>query len=359
MTEYITYRYRIYPTKAQTQKIENAIEGCRALYNVLLLDKICQYETTGQVEVFKAKDYLWDFPQLKLVDPLSLSETQLTLDRAFAACDLPNGKYPPERPPHPKGSYVAPRVKLDGNRLILPRVGAVRLVKHRLPPAGDILRATIIRTASGRYYAALLYSQNTRRPFIPISDERTIGLDFSVPKFYVDSCGNSPDHPRFYEQEETHIEAIRRKMRRMTYGSNNYKKERRKLSRLYEKIRNRRMDWLHKESRRLATEYDTVVTETLDLQSIAQTFKLYKRTLDNAYGTFQTMLKYKLERQDKHFYKLNPYLPSSQICSYCGHRNRDLPLSARFWTCPHCGRLIPRDHNAAINIKERITRLHQ
>ena len=360
MPSYITYRYRLYPNQAQRRGIDTTISACRFLYNAMLTDKINQYEHTGKVISFPPDDYLTQYPVLKEIDPGVLSYIQKHLDADFRASDYAQGKYPRFRKTKSRGSYIAIGAVLKGNRLALPKIGAVKVKVHRQAPNQKPLKTTIVRTAAGEYYVSFLYvcPERNNHIFLPITQELTLGLDFSVPKFYVDSDGNSPDHPHFQEEALPQIKRMRAAMSRKQKGSANYEKLRRKLARLHQHTRNRRLDWLHKESRRLADRYDTIVTETLNIHAIAQTFHLGIRTLDNAYATFQQMLAYKLKAQGKHFYKLNPYTPSSQTCSQCGYINRNLTLSDRFWTCPKCGKLVSRDHNAAINIKNRITRLH-
>src|SRR4029453_8692504 len=41
------------------------------------------------------------------------------------------------------------------------------------------------------------------------------------------------------------------------------------------------------------------------------------------------------------------WLASSKTCSTCGHRLDELGLQVRKWTCPGCGAVHDRDHNAA------------
>ena len=44
------------------------------------------------------------------------------------------------------------------------------------------------------------------------------------------------------------------------------------------------------------------------------------------------------------------WFPSSKRCSCCGKKNEKLTLNDRIFICPHCGKIIDRDLNAAINI---------
>jgi putative transposase len=47
---------------------------------------------------------------------------------------------------------------------------------------------------------------------------------------------------------------------------------------------------------------------------------------------------------------INRWLPTSQVCSTCGHHDGKKELSIREWQCPSCGAVHDRDINAAKNI---------
>ena len=47
-----------------------------------------------------------------------------------------------------------------------------------------------------------------------------------------------------------------------------------------------------------------------------------KATLDNGYGLFLHMLKYKLSERGKYFVKVDEWYPSSQLCSCCGRQKK-------------------------------------
>ena len=65
------------------------------------------------------------------------------------------------------------------------------------------------------------------------------------------------------------------------------------------------------------------------------------------------MLNYKLFEAGKSgLIKIDRWFPSSKTCHHCGSINKDLTLDDRQWVCPHCGSIIERDYNAALNIRD-------
>lgn len=117
---------------------------------------------------------------------------------------------------------------------------------------------------------------------------------------------------------------------------------------------NKKNDFLHKESNRLAQNYDCIVVEDLDLSEMASgKHNHMKKQIDTSYNKFVQLLNYKLNALGKSLIKVDRFFPSSQLCSNCGYKNLDVKnLSIREWDCPKCGKHHNRDENAAINIRE-------
>ena len=128
---------------------------------------------------------------------------------------------------------------------------------------------------------------------------------------------------------------------------------------MHHKIANQRKDFLHKQSKMIADDYDIVAIENLNMRLVSnKNFGNGKSTMDNGYGMFAVMLDYKLSLQGKRLIKVDRYFPSSQLCSVCGYKNMIVKdLHIRRWTCPNCGSLHDRDENAAINIKNEAIRI--
>ena len=77
---------------------------------------------------------------------------------------------------------------------------------------------------------------------------------------------------------------------------------------------------------------------------------LAKSISDAGWGDFRLKLQSKAASAGKQFTKVKPHY-TSQKCSGC---NEVVPkrLSDRVHDCSHCGLVLDRDHNAAINIKK-------
>ena len=135
-------------------------------------------------------------------------------------------------------------------------------------------------------------------------------------------------------------------------------KQLRKVNKIHRHIANQRLDNLQKISTEIANQYDVVCVESLNMKSMSNKgFGNGKATLDNGYGIFLSILKYKLSDRNKYFVKVDRWFPSSQICHCCGTLHSEMKnLAIRKMICG-CGLTMNRDHNAAINILNEGLRL--
>lgn len=172
----------------------------------------------------------------------------------------------------------------------------------------------------------------------------------------MDSEGNVCGSPKYYRKSQSKLKKLQKQFSKKCKDSKNREKARLKLAKLQRHIANQRLDFLQKESTRIANLYDVVCVESLDMKAMSNKgFRNGKATLDNGYGMFLNMLEYKLQDRGKYFVKVDKWYASSQICSKCGNHKKIL-LNERTYTC-ECGNNIDRDLNAAINIKNEGLRL--
>ena len=243
-------------------------------------------------------------------------------------------------------------IKLINNLLYIPKIKTpIKIIKHRDLPQNCIIKnATISMDYKGIFYVSLCveYTKNIERK----KSKKIIGLDYSQHDFYVSSEGEKANYPFYYRKMEDKLKLEQQRLCRKQLKSNNWIKQKRRISKIQSKIVNQRKDWLHKKSYELAERFDVVVVEDINLRAMGQTLKLAKNLHDNGFGMFRTYCKYKLEERGKQFIKIDKWYPSSKRCNNCGNIYEELKLSDREWTCPSCGSIIDRDYNAALNIKE-------
>ena len=160
----------------------------------------------------------------------------------------------------------------------------------------------------------------------------------------------------FFRKNEKRLAREQRKLSRCVKGSHNYVRQKKKVARCHEKIRNQRRDHLHKLSRKIADGYDAVAVEDIDMKAMGQCLHFGKSVQDNGYGMFREMLDYKLAWKGKKMVKVDRFFPSSKKCCKCGRIKKELKLSERVYRCA-CGNEMDRDRNAAINIREEARRM--
>ena len=244
-------------------------------------------------------------------------------------------------------------IKVEGNFIKIPKLKTpIKFIKHReLPPDGVIKNVTISKDSKGKFYISINVEYYVLDKKVKINKAKVVGLDYSQNSFYYSSDGKIANYPKFYKKLEERLIKEQRKLSSKKYNSNNWLRQKKVINRLQTKIANQRKDWLHKESYRLAENYDAVIVEDLDLRNLAQCLSLGKNVHDNGFGMFRTFLKYKLEDRGKQFVKIDKWFASSKMCSSCGHLHEELELKDRIFVCPNCKLTINRDYNASLNIE--------
>lgn len=349
------YKFRLLPGKDQESQLRKTFGCVRFYYNQALADARKSFENTGKTEIktpasYKTEETSW----LKEVDSVALCFAQIALRNAFVNFfknpkHFKAPKFKSKKAVRKSYTTMGPSVKLKGNLIYLPKVGNVRLVLHRsLPVTAKIKHATVSADPAGRYFVSITFEYDNQVPEVK-QINNALGLDFSCVSLYVTSEGNSLDFPGFIAKSFAKLARAQRKLSHMKRGSNNYCKQRLRIACVHGKISNQRKDWLHKETYRLAENYDAVCLETLDLQEMASRYG--NAVGDEGAGMFTRFLVYKMSERGKSAVFVDKYFPSSQLCSNCGTRNVKVKdLSVRSWKCDSCGASHDRDANAARNI---------
>ena len=355
-----TFQLRLYPNQKQTKALSKHFGCARFIYNWGLAKKKEEYENTGkspnwvelckQLAIMKNDNY-W----LREVANAPLQASIRHLESAYRNFFKEKDKgYPKFKRKHGRQSFQYPEdVKLDSeNRsAYLPRIGWIRYLGHRVVE-GRIRTVTIVRSATGKYYAKVLVELHgevlTKKP---LDQSRAIGVDVGIKTFATFSDGRKVANPSFLKRDLEKLVRSSRRLSRKQKGSRNYAKATLKLAIVHERIASRRSDFLHKLTSQMTNEnqVDTWVVETLNVNGMKKMRSLSRAINDAAWSEFVRQLAYKSEWRGKNLVRIGRFMPSSKACS-CGVINDSLRLADRTWTCEMCGKTHDRDLLAAQNI---------
>nr|DAK15744.1 MAG TPA: endonuclease [Ackermannviridae sp.] len=352
-----TYRFRLYPNKAQTELLSKHFGCSRFVYNYFLNQRKEQYRVSGKSDNYyaqaktlttlkKQEETVW----LNEVNSQTLQFAIKSLEAAYTNFFKKHAKFPKFKSKHSKNSFTVPQfASVAGGRLFIPKFKeGIKCRVHR-EVKGKIGKVTITKTPSGKYFVSVFTEEEYTTPIE--KSGKPVGIDLGLKDLLITSEGETFKNNRYTKKYECRLAKAQRHLSRKVKGSRGFESQKLKVSRLHEKISNSRADYLHKCSIYLVHRYDTICIEDLNVKGMERNHRLAKSITDASWGTFINMLTYKAEWNSKKVVKIDRFYPSSQTCSVCGYVNKDTKdLSIREWECPVCHTHHDRDVNAAINI---------
>ena len=352
-----SFLYRLYPNKAQADKLSSLLDTARWLYNSALQERRDAWRFNHKSlnyydQASELKELRKEIPEVGQLNYHVTQDIFRKLDKSFKAFfrRVKNG----EKPGYPRfkgrdqfNSITFPDyskgIKIKNGQLYIQNVGLLKIKMHR-PLEGEINIVTIKRICD-KWYA--IFSNTVDIEPLPISDKQ-VGIDVGLESFAVTSDREYINNPHYLREAQAELRVAQRKVSRHKKGSSNRRKAVKLLAKQHLKISNQRKDFLHKVSREIVDTYGFIAVEKLQIGNMVKNHCLARSISDASWGTFLNILSYKAEWAGREFIQVDPS-GTSQICSSCGIKvPKD--LSVRVHDCPNCGISLHRDYNAASNI---------
>lgn len=347
-----TYTYKIMLNTRVERKFYEWCGICRYVYNVAKEVKEYSYKKNVKLSNFDLSKQLTqakkDFIFISKVHSQSLCGVLDRLDRAYQKffSDLKKGvKTNPPKWATKKSWKSIPfkSIKSRDNYFQLPKFGKIKVFKFK-HPNGELKTASIVKEADGLYLHVVVKEPTIERE----RDSQSIAaIDMGIKYFLTTSNAEFINNPKHLFKKIKELRIQQRKLSRMKKGGANWNKQANVIQRLYQKVSRCRKDFLHKESRKLANNYDYVVIENLNISGITKNTKISKHVLDCSWGMFFNMLKYKTK-----VIKVNPAY-SSQQCSKCGHTCKENRKTQSIFECVKCHYTENADLQATFNLLSR------
>ena len=391
------FKFKLYPTAEQKIELDNKFSQARFVYNLFLSmkkDLMKAYKITitrGDIDLdmrdfenfftyenmanYLQKNTKNKYTWLNESNAQVLQQKLKDLDKAFSKMYKEHAGFPrfkSKKNNRQSMRFPTPKhCKISDNTIKLPKMKTeIKFGKKKQNQRmfGDVKNITISKDTDGNHYISFQRELSLEEIFKSFNKEKkakmkmkpnkkTIGIDLGIKTQIVTSDGDFFEPKRPTKKYQNKLKKINRQHSKKQNKSKNKEKSRLILAKIHKKIANIRKDSIHKMTTKLIRDNQTIVMEDLNTKGMIKNRKLSKALADVSFGEIRRQLEYKAKWYQRELVFVDRFFPSTQLCSMCQYRNRELTLNDREWVCPSCGIKHNRDKNAANSIRYEGLRL--
>ncbi len=361
------YKFRMYPNEEQKIFI-NKTFGCSNLIYNKLLDK---KRTNPKLSKYDLARFIPGFKQelefLKEVDSMALVHTAHDVTIGYDKYLSGKGGMPHFkkkgvkvsyttnciRSSYKSKSYANIMVDIKNRTIVLPKLGSVKIRGYRNLKEFPfkIINTTISRVAN-KYYVSVVVEEDIKPKYA--KTYHIVGIDLGIKSLVTTSSFDSYGNVSSLKKYEKRIAILQQKLAKKEKNSKNYNKIMIKLERAYHRLVNSRKKQAEEIVSKLLKGNDYIVAENLQVNKMmteSSSKPLRKNIIHSTFSLILAKLRQKCLWENKKLIQVNTYFPSSQLCSCCGHRSKEMKdLKLREYKCSKCGNILDRDINASLNI---------
>jgi len=268
-------------------------------------------------------------------------------------------------------------VKVQGNKIYLPKLGWMRFFNSRLIPTGFTIKAATLRKRQDGWYISIRIEDKTIPDYVkkPLNEVNSIlGCDLGITKLVHFSDRYQIDNPKFSTNKKARrtLKIRQRRVNRKVKGSKNRKKAANKVGRFHKKITDKRTAYQWSVANTIVSrKVDAIALEDLNISGMLRRCQvktdektgrflkngqsrkkgLNRSISDASWSDLILKIEYLAVKQGKVVIKINPKY-SSQECRNCGHTDKSNRDGEKF-ICTECGYHEHADIGAAKTIRDR------
>ncbi|WP_420212192.1 RNA-guided endonuclease InsQ/TnpB family protein [Burkholderia aenigmatica] len=369
------FKFELMPNGEQQRDMRRFAGSCRFVYNKALALQKENYEAGGKFIGYVAMArHLTEWrnggetPWLKDAPVHPLQHTLKDMDRAYKNFFAKRAAFPKFKKRGQRDSFRYPdpkQFKLDqpNGRIFLPKLGWMRLRLSR-PVLGELRNATVSFNA-GKWCVSIQTEREVEQP-VPHATS-VIGIDVGIARFATMSDGTFVAPLNSFRKHEARLRRCQRAMSRKVKFSNNWKKAKTRVQRIYARIGNARRDYLHKATTTISKNHAMVCIEDLQVRNMSRSAAgsidapgknvraksgLNKAILDQGWFEFRRQLEYKLAWNGGWLVAVPP-ANTSRTCPACGYVSADNRTTQEKFACVECRYEENADVVGALNILAR------
>ncbi|MDY5997301.1 MAG: transposase [Erysipelotrichaceae bacterium] len=377
-----SFKTEINPKPEQKVKINKTIGTCRYIYNFYishnkdLHDKGEKFMTGKSFSVWLNNKYIPNNPDKIWIKEVYSKAVKKSIEygcTAFTNFFKHQSGFPKFKK---KGKSDAKMYFVKNNpkdcrcerhRINIPTLGWVRLKEKGYIPItkdGWVIKSGTVSIEAGRYYVSVLIEIPDTK--IVTNSNDGIGIDLGLKHLAIVSNGKTYKNinksarlKKLEKQLRRDQRCLSRKYENLKKGGitqkANIQKQKLKVQRLYQKIKNIRTDYINKSIAEIVKTKPSYITiEDLNVKGMMKNRHLSKAIASQRFYEFRTKLKNKCDENGIELRVVDRWYPSSKLCNCCGAIKKDLKLSDKIYKCD-CGYIADRDYNASLNLRDAIT----
>ncbi len=359
--------FRLYPNRSQEAKLHYWRRLHKDLYNSCVSHRKTQYQRFRRsISYYDQQNALPTFKdewiEYKDLGSQALQATVKRVDYAFSSFFKGLGKYPKFKSSRYYRGWTYPGIAGwkaqttgDNGYLELSNLGQIQM-RGKARTWGTPTTCTIV-WKNAKWHASITVQCDVQRE----TGACAVGLDIGTLTAVAFNDGTKVENPRFLANAQKDINRVSKQLRKKRSpkkgkhkASSRWKNTKKKVSKIQNKVANRRQNWVHQIATQITRDNSLVATEELQVKKMTKKAKkgskrkrqktgLNRSILDVGLGMLRSAIKYKVEEAGGVFVDVpTKKVKPSQTCPRCNHQKKK-ELSQRVHCCSKCGYTTDRD----------------